>query len=155
MSDEEEAYVDKVSAISRLRFADPEDALREVAEQIEAGNDDPLFRKMLANMIHPDRRPVSGRKLVLKGPRHAPRKARNRALEEFLEIQRDIHEVPEKIVIDEATTRFGIGRSAAHAALASARADRDPEVFAGFRESVLDLARRGAPEYQPVWSPKK
>ncbi len=152
---EKEEYVDKVSAIARIRFANPEDALREVAEQILAGNDDPLFRLMLATMIHPDRRPVSGRKLVLSGPNSRPPKARNWALEDFIELNADIHKVPHKIAIGEAMRKFGVSRTVVTDALALARGDRNAEYFAEYKTQVLDLAERGCQEYQPVWSPRK
>lgn len=148
-------WEDKVSAIYRLRFSNPDDALRDVAEQVLEGNDDPLFRKLLANMIHPDRRPVGGRKFVLKGPGHAPPRARNRGLEEFLEIQLDIHELPTKIVFYEAEKRFGVSRTTVTDALKRCREDRAPQFFSECKERVLDLSQRGHPDYMPVFCPKK
>ncbi|QFT96771.1 hypothetical protein FIU85_05630 [Roseovarius sp. THAF8] len=148
-------WEDKVSAIYRLRFSNPEDALREVADQVLEGNDDPLFRTMLAHMIHPDRRPVGGRKLVLKGPKHAPPRARNWELEEFVEIQVDIHNVPTKVVFHAAEKRFGVSRTTVTDALKRCREDRDPDVFKEHKEMVLGLSKRDHPHYVPISDPKK
>ena len=138
-----------------MRFSNPENALREVADQVLAGNDEPLFRKMLAHMIHPDKRPVSGCKLVLKRSGHAPRKARNFALEEFLERQIDIHGVPTKIVFYEAEKRFGVSRSTVLDVLKRSREARDWEFFEDMKKRDLELAKHGHPDYQPIWSPNK
>lgn len=148
-------WEDKVSAIYRLRFSNPEDALREVADQVLEGNDDPLFRTMLAHMIHPDRRPVGGRKLVLKGPKHAPPRARNWELEEFLDIQVDIFGAPTKKAFHEARERFGVSRTTVTDSLQRSRKDRDPQVFEDYKEMVLGLSKRGHPDYVPISGPKK
>lgn len=148
-------WEDKVPAIYRLRFSNPEDALREVANQVLEGNDDPLFCTMLAYMIHPDRRPVEGRKFVLKGPGNAPPRARNWTLKEFLEIQIDLHELPTKIVFHAAEKRFGVSRTTVTDAMKRCREDRDPEVFKECKEMVLGLSKRGHPDYVPISDPKK
>lgn len=148
-------------AFTRLRFANPEDALRQIADLVREGCDDPAFINLLADHIDPDKRTTPfGTKfrLVRTTGKKSPPKEPDYDLREFLERHIDIFNDGEKAeaVKEEAGHRFGVGRSACTKALAVMRKwqKSDPEAFEMRKEAAYTLRAAGDPDFQPLWPDK-
>jgi hypothetical protein len=106
-------------AFSRLRFARPEPALREIAAHLhhvarkEDGRVSPDVLTLLAEMIDPDNaKPVAGVNLELRRlERKAPPAQPNYELRQFLEQRIDVDGEPVESVVADAVAKFKTSRS--------------------------------------------
>ena len=157
MTDKIEAW----RAITRLRYERPEPALREIAELIRSGCDDPMFLRVLADHIDPDVKTTPlGTKLVLHrttGPKSPPKEP-NYELRAFLERFIDIFPdgEPAEPVKSEASKRYGVSRSTCGEELRIMRKwqARDPAAFQQRCDAARLLREAGDPDYQRLWPEK-
>jgi hypothetical protein len=106
-------------AFSRLRFAHPEAALREIAAHLHHaayfgdGRTDKEVLALLAQMIDPDEpKPAAGVKLELRRlKRKAPPVEPNYELRRFLEHRIDVLRDDVEAAVAEASAKFGASRS--------------------------------------------
>lgn len=144
-SDQDDQF-DWRQAFSRLRFAHPEDALREIAAHLYRhgrghgdGRVDPSILFALAQMLDPDEAtPAAGVKLELRRPgkRKSPPKEPNYALRTWLDTHLDAEgNLPRGMaegLYREAKDRFGVSRS---------QCDRQLAVMREFRKRMADMNR--------------
>ena len=105
-------------AFSRLRFAHPDAALREIAAHLRhaampgAGRTDPHMLLALAEMIDPDEtKPATQAKFELRRlKREAPPVEPNYELRRFLEDHIDVLGEPAESVVAAAAAKFGASR---------------------------------------------
>lgn len=133
-------------ALARLKFANPEDAMREIAAYLHRhgslqGGDgcvDPSVLSLLAQMIDPDEaKPITGVKLELRRlKRKAPPKEPNYELRRFIDSYVDANgDLPRGVaegLATEASERFGVSRSHFH---------RELEVIRKYRRSQAEMER--------------
>lgn len=127
-------------SFSRLRYAHPEDALREIARHLHHhgrlrhgnGRVNPNVLALLAEMIDPDEaKPTAGVKFELKRlKRKAPPVEPDYELRRFLEHEIDVLGRPVKVVVGEAADRFGASRS---------QCFRDLAVMRDFRKRTAEF----------------
>lgn len=147
-------------AFSRLRYENPDDALREIAQFVREGCADPTFLRLLASHIDPDvERTPFGTKFRLRRTtgRKSPPAAPNHALREFLETHIDIFkDYQAEAVKAEAMARFGVARSKCTSELAIMRRwqKRDPDSFQFRKDAAMRMREAGHPDFQPLW-PRK
>lgn len=145
---------------TKLRYSNPDDALREIAAHIRAGCSDPTFQKLLAAHIDPDvKSSPFGTKLVLKRTtgRKAPPSEPAWELRRFLELHLDIFDDEKaEAVKAEAARRFGVSVSTCKTEIKVMRdwQMRDPEAYAERKDQAWFLRELGDPEHQPLWSDK-
>lgn len=146
---------DEWLAIARLRYRNPDDALRQIASALRAGCADPRFLDRLADQIDPDKPATfTGTKLVVHratGAGAPPGRSDN-DLALFLEVQIDIFGTKAEAAFAEAKLRFGAGRTKCTDALRTLRARRqdNPEMFEMHRTTAGLLKEAGHPDYQPL-----
>ncbi len=129
-------------AFARLRFANPEAALREIAAHLREvsrlnhgdGRTDPDVLALLAEMIDPDEaKPVAGVKFELRRLKpNAPPVEPAYELRRFLEDRIDTQGEPVEAVVTEAGKKFGASRSQCFRAL---------DVMRKYRASMDNLER--------------
>ncbi len=145
---------------TRLRYANPDDALRQIAASIREGCTDPTFLKLLAAHIDPDvKSSPFGTKLVLKRTtgRKAPPAKPDYKLRFFLELHVDIfRDHKAEAVKEEAARRFGVSLSTCKIELKLMRdwQNRNPESYEQRKEQAWFLRDLGDPDHQPLWAGK-
>lgn len=145
---------------TQLRYANPESALREIANTIRHGCSDPTFLKLLANHIDPDvEKTPFGTKFALKRTtgRKAPLGQPNYQLRWFLERHIDIfNDHKAESVKAEAARRFDVSISTCKAELKIMREwqRNNPDSYEQRREQAFFLREQGDPDHQPLWSNK-
>lgn len=152
---------DPLMSFARLRFAKPDDALREIAGLVREGCNDPTFLRLLADHIDPDKEKTPfGTKFKLHrtSGKKAPPRAPNYPLRQFLERFMDIFPDGEDVeaVKAEAASRFGVSRSTCTAEISFMRQwqKSDPAAFDDRKFSAQILRECGDPEFQPLWPDK-
>lgn len=127
-------------SFSRLRYAHPETALRDIAAHLhhvakkENGCVNPDVLVLLAEMIDPEEsKPVAGVKFELRRlTRKAPPALPNYDLRQFLEQHIDVLGEPVEAVVAAAIVKFGTSRS---------QCFRDLDVMRKWRKSMEELDR--------------
>lgn len=151
---------DAYTAVLNLKYRNPDDALRRIADELRAETPDRLFLDMLAYAIHPDRKfPVS---LVpaRSGRGIPPEKPSQMGKYTLMRILVLGEKAEAAIAATEA--RFRVSRSTAAAGLARARqwAQKHPDLHADIVESLsfcvatvaLHNGGRGAAIFEDIWS---
>ena len=149
------------SPLSRLRYRNNGDAMREVAselrriaEEFPAHGDERMSLGLLARMIDPAAPGLLGwPKLVIKHAGKGTPKARDDRLGFFMWAHRDVLKKKSEHVLALAKEKYGACKSRAHKALASERehAARLPDVYARHADEIRfinSLGRHGG--FQPA-----
>lgn len=142
----------------RLRYANPDDALRKIAQLVRQGCSDPDFLWLLADQIDPDvDRTHTGSKFVLRRTtgKQGTKVEPNYKLRWFLETHVDIFkDYKAEAVKAEAARRFDVSVSTCKDALKVMREwqKKDPCAFAMREQEAHRLREDGDPDHQPIWS---
>ena len=141
-----------------LRYSDIDDTLREIARLIRDGYDNPMFIRLLADHIDPDKVTPFGTKFIVKrlGRGTPKKKPDSNEVGRFLWRHIDVWEEPAESVIAAAMAEFGVGRTKCFEALDRYRAmfRKDPDLEQLFRKTEIALREDGHPDCKP-FSPGK
>ncbi|MTH59003.1 hypothetical protein [Paracoccus litorisediminis] len=150
-----------LDALVGLRYRNSDDAMREIAKLVREGCTEPIFVRVLADLLDPGVKTTSlGAKFRLARTtgKKAPPKKPNYELRIFLERFLDIFpdEEPAEAVKAEAARRFNVSRSTCGEEIATMRKwqELQPDEFESRKADALLLRELGDPDYLPLWPDK-